>query len=53
MRVHRRYAVNLSRSREIERGLTRELFLVLGDRTNDMVPVSRRNAPVVRRALHI
>jgi sigma-54 dependent transcriptional regulator, acetoin dehydrogenase operon transcriptional activator AcoR len=53
LRVHRRYVVNLSRIREIERGLKGELSLVMGDRTNEMVPVSRRNAPVVRRALDI
>ncbi|MHA6793579.1 LytTR family transcriptional regulator DNA-binding domain-containing protein [Pseudonocardia bannensis] len=53
LRVHRRYVVNLSRIREIERGLKGELFLVMDDRTNTMVPVSRRNAPAVRRALDI
>ncbi|MEU4040152.1 DNA-binding protein [Streptomyces collinus] len=53
MRVHRRYVVNLSRIREIERGLKGELSLVMDDRTNEMVPVSRRNAPAVRRALDI
>jgi hypothetical protein len=53
LRVHRRYVVNLSRVREIERGLKGELSLVMDDRTNEMVPVSRRNAPAVRRALHI
>jgi sigma-54 dependent transcriptional regulator, acetoin dehydrogenase operon transcriptional activator AcoR len=53
LRVHRRYVVNLSRIREIERGLKGELSLVMDDRTNKMVPVSRRNAPAVRRALDI
>lgn len=53
LRVHRRYVVNLSRIREIERGLKGELLLVMDDGTNDMVPVSRRNAPAVRRALGI
>ena len=53
LRVHRRYVVNLSRIREVERGLKGELFLVMDDRTNTMVPVSRRNAPAVRRALDI
>ena len=53
LRVHRRYVVNLSRIREIERGLKGELFLVMDDGTNEMVPVSRRNAPAVRRALDI
>jgi sigma-54 dependent transcriptional regulator, acetoin dehydrogenase operon transcriptional activator AcoR len=53
LRVHRRYVVNLSRIREIERGLKGELLLIMDDRTNTMVPVSRRNAPAVRRALDI
>jgi hypothetical protein len=53
LRVHRRYVVNLSRIREIERGLKGELSLVMDDRTNTMVPVSRRNAPALRRALDI
>jgi hypothetical protein len=53
LRVHRRYVVNLSRIREIERGLKGELSLVMDDRANEMVPVSRRNAPAVRRALDI
>ncbi|PZH11315.1 Fis family transcriptional regulator [Streptomyces sp. NTH33] len=53
LRVHRRYVVNLSRIREIERGLKGELSLVMDDRTKEMVPVSRRNAPAVRRALDI
>ncbi|WP_079188977.1 DNA-binding protein [Streptomyces kebangsaanensis] len=53
LRVHRRYVVNLSRIREIERGLKGELSLVMDDRTREMVPVSRRNAPAVRRALDI
>jgi hypothetical protein len=53
LRVHRRYVVNLSRIREIERGLKGELLLVMADGTNTMVPVSRRNTPAVRRALDI
>jgi DNA-binding LytR/AlgR family response regulator len=53
LRVHRRYVVNLSRIREIERGLKGEMFLVMDDRPDEMVPVSRRNAPAVRRALDI
>jgi hypothetical protein len=53
LRVHRRYVVNLNRIREIERGLKGELFLIMDDRTNTKVPVSRRNAPAVRRALDI
>jgi hypothetical protein len=53
LRVHRRYVVNLSRIREIERGVRGELSLVMDDRANTIVPVSRRNAPAVRRALDI
>jgi DNA-binding LytR/AlgR family response regulator len=53
LRVHRRYVVNLSRVREVERGFKGELSLVMDGRTNKMVPVSRRNAPAVRRALDI
>jgi sigma-54 dependent transcriptional regulator, acetoin dehydrogenase operon transcriptional activator AcoR len=53
LRVHRRYVVNLSRIREIERGIKGELSLVMDDRKQEMVPVSRRNAPAVRRALDI
>lgn len=53
LRVHRRYVVNLSRVREIERGLKGEMFLIMDDRATEMVPVSRRNAPAVRRALDI
>jgi hypothetical protein len=53
LRVHRRYVVNLSRVREVERGRGGELSLVMDDGTNQIVPVSRRNAPVVRRALAI
>jgi sigma-54 dependent transcriptional regulator, acetoin dehydrogenase operon transcriptional activator AcoR len=53
LRVHRRYVVNLSRIREIVRGLKGELSLVMDDRRHEMVPVSRRNTPAVRRALDI
>ncbi len=53
LRVHRRYLVNLSRIREIERRDKGEMFLVMDDQANTMVPVSRRNAPAVRRALDI
>jgi sigma-54 dependent transcriptional regulator, acetoin dehydrogenase operon transcriptional activator AcoR len=53
LRVHRRYVVNLSRIREVERGLKGELSLVMDERANEMVPVSRRNAPALRRALDI
>ena len=53
LRVHRRYVVNLDRVREVERGRGGELSLVMDDRTATMVPVSRRNAAAVRRALEI
>ena len=53
LRVHRRYVVNLSRIREVERGRGGELFLVMDDQADPMVPVSRRNGPAVRRALDI
>ncbi|HVV24676.1 MAG TPA: LytTR family transcriptional regulator DNA-binding domain-containing protein [Pseudonocardiaceae bacterium] len=53
LRVHRRYVVNLGRIREIERGHKGELLLVMEDVPDEMVPVSRRNASAVRRALDI
>jgi hypothetical protein len=53
LRVHRQFVVNLSRVREVERGVRGELTLVMNERTNEMVPVSRRNAPAVRHALDI
>jgi hypothetical protein len=53
LRVHRQYVVNLSRVREIERGPKGELSLVVDSQSNDKVPVSRRNAAAVRRALGI
>ncbi|MFF0778164.1 LytTR family transcriptional regulator DNA-binding domain-containing protein [Streptomyces sp. NPDC003720] len=53
LRVHRRYVVNLSRVREIERGVKGDLILIMDGRVREMVPVSRRNAPAVRRALDI
>ena len=53
LRVHRRYVVNLNRVREIERGCKGEMLLIMDGETEDMVPVSRRNAATVRRALGI
>jgi hypothetical protein len=53
LRVHRRFLVNLSRVREVERGFRGELLLIMDTRANDAVPVSRRNASAVRRALGI
>jgi sigma-54 dependent transcriptional regulator, acetoin dehydrogenase operon transcriptional activator AcoR len=53
LRVHRRYVVNLSRVREVERRDRGELVLVMDDNENTCVPVSRRNARTVRRVLGI
>lgn len=53
LRVHRRYVVNLSRIREIERGAKGELSLIVDDGKRTVVPVSRRSTPAVRRALKI
>ncbi|GGB35070.1 Fis family transcriptional regulator [Flexivirga endophytica] len=53
LRVHRRYVVNLNRVREIERRDKGELILVMDDPDGTTVPVSRRNASAVRRALGI
>lgn len=53
LRVHRRFMVNLNRVREVERGFKGELFLIMDARGNESVPVSRRNAALVRRALGI
>ena len=53
LRVHRRYVVNLSRVREVERRDRGELVLVMDDSENTIVPVSRRNARAVRRVLGI
>ena len=50
LRTHRRFLVNLSRVREVERGPKGEFLLVM-DTGGESVPVSRRNAPAVRRAL--
>lgn len=50
MRVHRRYLVNLGRVREVERKDGGELALVI-DRGGGSVPVSRRRATLVTRAL--
>ena len=53
LRVHRRYVVNLSRVREVERRDKGELVLVMDDNANTIVPVSRRNVRAVRRVLGI
>jgi PAS domain-containing protein len=51
LRVHRRFLVNLSCVRAIERGPRGELSLVMEGAARAAVPVSRRNVPTVRRAL--
>src|SRR4051812_29078757 len=53
LRVHRRFLVNLSCVRAIDRGERGELMLIMDSRTREAVPVSRRNVPAVRRALGI
>jgi hypothetical protein len=53
LRVHRRFLVNLSCVRAIDRGERGELLLVMGGTTREAVPVSRRNVPAVRRALGV
>lgn len=52
-RVHRGYLVNLRRVAEIERGLKGELLLIMDSREHELVPVSRRHAPDLRRLLGI
>ena len=51
LRVHRRFLVNLSRIRAVERGPRGELSLIMDGAEHEAVPVSRRNVPTVRRAL--
>ncbi len=51
LRVHRRYLVNLRRVREIDQGFKGSLFLITDVRSHESVPVSRRHAPLLRRAL--
>ena len=53
LRVHRRFLVNLSSVRAIDRGERGELLLIMDSTTREAVPVSRRNVPAVRRALGI
>jgi DNA-binding LytR/AlgR family response regulator len=53
LRVHRRFLVNLSCVRAIDRGERGELLLVMDSTTREAVPVSRRNVHAVRRALGI
>jgi hypothetical protein len=51
VRVHRRFLVNLSCVRAVERGSRGELSLIMDSTAREAVPVSRRNVPAVRRAL--
>ena len=51
LRVHRRFLVNLSRVREVDRGPKGGLSLIMEGAARDAVPVSRRNVPALRRAL--
>jgi hypothetical protein len=51
MRVHRRFIVNLSCVRAVDRGSRGELSLIMDGAAREAVPVSRRNVPAVRRAL--
>jgi hypothetical protein len=53
LRVHRRFLVNLRRIREIDQGFKGALFLVTDMRSHETVPVSRRHAPVLRKALGV
>lgn len=52
-RVHRRFLVNLRRVAELERGIKGELFLIMDSRSHELVPVSRRHAPELRRMLGV
>ena len=51
VRVHRRYLVNLNHVREVGRGATGELVLVLDDQHTQPIPVSRRRTGLVRARL--
>jgi hypothetical protein len=51
LRVHRRFLVNLSCVRAVDRGPRGELSLIMDGSARETVPVSRRNVPAVRRAL--
>jgi DNA-binding LytR/AlgR family response regulator len=55
LRVHRRYLVNLRRVREIDQGFKGALFLITSVRQQqrESIPVSRRHAPELRRALGV
>src|SRR5919112_1874515 len=51
LRVHRRFLVNLTSVRAVDRGQKGELSLIMESAAGEAVPVSRRNVPGVRRAL--
>jgi sigma-54 dependent transcriptional regulator, acetoin dehydrogenase operon transcriptional activator AcoR len=51
LRVHRRFLVNLSCVRAVERGPRGELSLIMDGTGREAVPVSRRSVNAVRRAL--
>jgi sigma-54 dependent transcriptional regulator, acetoin dehydrogenase operon transcriptional activator AcoR len=51
LRVHRRFIVNLTCIRAVDRGPRGELSLIMDGGASEAVPVSRRNVPAVRRAL--
>jgi sigma-54 dependent transcriptional regulator, acetoin dehydrogenase operon transcriptional activator AcoR len=51
LRVHRRFIVNLTCVRAVDRGARGELSLIMDGAAREAVPVSRRNVPAVRRAL--
>jgi DNA-binding LytR/AlgR family response regulator len=53
LRVHRRFLVNLTCVRAVERGQRGDLSLIMDGNERGAVPVSRRNVPAVRRALGI
>jgi DNA-binding LytR/AlgR family response regulator len=53
LRVHRRFLVNLSSVRAIDRPQRGELLLIMDGKARETVPVSRRNVPAVRRALGV
>ena len=53
LRVHRRFIVNLSCVRAVDKGAKGELSLIMDGPGDEAVPVSRRNVPAVRRALGI
>jgi hypothetical protein len=53
VRVHRHFVVNARRIREVKHGFRGQLSLVMGPGSRKAVPVSRRRAAAVRRALEL